>query len=107
MSKKNNQFRNQIFQLLSQIPKGKVVSYAQIAHQLDCKAYRAVAQVLKSNPNPIEIPCHRVVNASGKLGGYFGNSNESLILKKDMLEEEGVIFDSKNIISTKYFYQFK
>lgn len=107
MVKNSNQFSEQVFSLVSQIPKGKVASYSDIAHALGTKAYRAVAQVLKTNPTPIKIPCHRIINSSGKLGGYFGNSQESLMYKKELLLQEGVQFTSKGLVPKEYFYQFK
>lgn len=75
-----------------QVPAGQVTSYADIAHALGSKAYRAVGSAMNKNPDPIIVPCHRVVNANGRLGDYaFGGER-----KAGLLEREGVrIADGK------------
>ncbi|MBI4796109.1 MAG: MGMT family protein, partial [Deltaproteobacteria bacterium] len=52
------------------------------------KAARAVGQAVGANPIPILIPCHRVINASGALGGY----SSGLDRKRWLLRHEGVNF---------------
>ncbi|WP_104686742.1 methylated-DNA--[protein]-cysteine S-methyltransferase [Helicobacter felis] len=66
-------FQKQVWQALQAIPYAQTRSYAQIATQIaKPKAYRAVGNANHANPCPIVIPCHRVVRASGDLGGYGG-----------------------------------
>lgn len=66
-------FQNRVWQELRQIPYGKTCSYAQLAASIaKPTAYRAVAQANGQNLLPIIIPCHRVINSGGKLGGYSG-----------------------------------
>ena len=66
-------FNQRCYELLSQIPKGKIVTYKQIANTLNTKAYRAVGNAMANNPNPITVPCHRVIKSNGLIGGYaFG-----------------------------------
>ncbi|WP_104624825.1 methylated-DNA--[protein]-cysteine S-methyltransferase [Helicobacter felis] len=66
-------FQKQVWQALQAIPYAQTRSYAQIAAQIaKPKAYRAVGNANHANPCPIVIPCHRVVRASGDLGGYGG-----------------------------------
>ena len=84
-------FYDQVYQMVRQIPKGRVASYGQIA--LLCgnpKASRAVGWALHLNPEPGVIPCHRVVNRFGGLSEAFafGGENQQRIL----LESEGVVF---------------
>ncbi len=63
-------FSEQVLLLLREIPYGHRVTYSQLATMVGSpKACRAVGQVLKRNPVPIVIPCHRVV-AKGGLGGF-------------------------------------
>ncbi len=85
-------FQQACYDLLKQIPTGKVTTYADIAHALGAKAYRAVGTAMNKNPNPIIVPCHRVVNADGRLGNYaFGCER-----KQQLLESEGVrVVDGK------------
>jgi methylated-DNA-[protein]-cysteine S-methyltransferase len=79
-------FQQACYDLLKQIPSGKVTTYAEIAHALGTKAYRAVGTAMKQNPNPIVVPCHRVVNSNGRLGNYaFG-----CVQKQQLLESEGI-----------------
>ena len=66
-------FQESVWSALRNIPYGETCSYAAIARSLgDPKATRAVGMANGANPIAIVIPCHRVVNASGELGGYGG-----------------------------------
>ena len=49
---------------------GKTVSYGEIARMVGCKSAQAVGQAVGANPIALLIPCHRVIAAHGKLGGY-------------------------------------
>ncbi len=85
-------FQQACYELLMQVPAGQVTTYADIAHALGSKACRAVGSAMNKNPDPIIVPCHRVVNADGRLGDYaFGGER-----KASLLESEGVhIVDGK------------
>lgn len=88
-------FSGRVCRLVKQIPAGKVATYGQIAAQLgNPKAARAVGNALHSNPDPKNIPCHRVVNKSGRLvtGYAFGGPKE----QKRKLLAEGVKFKDRN-----------
>lgn len=66
-------FQKSVWEELRKIPSGKTVSYADLATALHKPtAYRAVAQANGANQIAIVIPCHRVINANGDLGGYGG-----------------------------------
>lgn len=66
-------FHIKVWQALLEIPYGETRSYAYIAGSINNKtAYRAVAQANARNRLAIIIPCHRVINSDGKLGGYAG-----------------------------------
>ena len=64
-------FSRRVWSALSHIPYGETRSYAQLAQALST-APRAIGGGCGRNPIPIIIPCHRVIAASGKLGGYSG-----------------------------------
>lgn len=67
------EFQKNVWNELSQIPIGETVSYIEIATKTGKpNAFRAVANANASNKIAIIIPCHRVINANGKLGGYAG-----------------------------------
>lgn len=65
-------FAQKVYKVVLTIPLGEVRTYKWIARRVGRpKAYRAVGRVLKNNPYPLIIPCHRVIKSSGKLGGYM------------------------------------
>lgn len=64
-------FQISVWRALLQIPPAKVVSYAQVASAVgNPKAARAVGLAVGANPVALMIPCHRVIQQNGKLGGY-------------------------------------
>ncbi|EAD5402871.1 methylated-DNA--[protein]-cysteine S-methyltransferase [Listeria monocytogenes] len=70
---KGTDFQQKVWQALSEIPYGVVVSYKDIAILAGSpKAVQAVGQANRANPIPIIIPCHRCVKSNGELGGYNG-----------------------------------
>ena len=91
-------FAEQIYQVLKQVPRGKVTTYAALAKRINSKAYRAVGMVLSKNPYAPVVPCHRVVRSDGTIGGFMGKKNGSTIIKKKkMLEVEGIIFEGDKV----------
>ncbi|KEI34794.1 methylated-DNA--protein-cysteine methyltransferase [Francisella sp. W12-1067] len=74
-------FQKQAWQELLKIPYGKTISYLEQAQNIGkAKAYRAVANANGKNPISIIVPCHRVINANGKLGGYTGGIEKKIFL---------------------------
>ena len=63
-------FNERVYELCKEIPEGKVSTYYEIARKLNSKAYRAVGNALNKNKFPDEIPCFKIVNKGGGLGGY-------------------------------------
>lgn len=63
-------FQQRVWQALLTIPYGETVSYGEIARMVGCKSAQAVGQAIGANPIALLIPCHRVIAANGKLGGY-------------------------------------
>jgi methylated-DNA-[protein]-cysteine S-methyltransferase len=79
-------FQKKVWSELSKIPYGKTVSYKKIAEKLgNKKALRAVGKAASQNPVCILIPCHRMINSNGKLGGYSAGPK----IKERLLELEG------------------
>ncbi len=67
------EFQRRVWETVRQIPYGETKSYCWVAQQIGRPgAARAVGQSLAGNPLPIIIPCHRVVTAGGRVGGYSG-----------------------------------
>jgi methylated-DNA-[protein]-cysteine S-methyltransferase len=78
-------FRQQVWQLLNNIPYGKTATYKDIAIALgNPQSVRAVGQANHQNPIPLFIPCHRIIGMNGKLVGYRGG----LAIKAKLLEIE-------------------
>lgn len=83
---KGTEFQKKVWCELQKIPFGKTVSYMEIAKKIGkVKAVRAVGRANSANPAPVIIPCHRVIENSGKLGGYSGGTG----IKEKLLELEG------------------
>lgn len=82
-------FQRQVLQYTAAIPHGRAVSYGDVALNIgNPKACRAVGQALHINRTPIVVPCHRVLAAGHKLGGFGGG----LAHKRTLLELEGIVF---------------
>ena len=83
-------FQQQILELVQQIPFGATTTYGELADQINNpNASRPIGQVLRRNPIPIIIPCHRVISSDGTLGGYGGVIGSER--KITLLKHEGVI----------------
>ena len=81
---KGTVFQQRVWQALLTIPYGKTISYGEIARMVGCKSAQAVGQAVGANHVALLIPCHRVIAAHGKLGGYaYG-----IELKRQLLEWE-------------------
>lgn len=77
-------FARKVYRIVSEIPLGEVRTYQWVAKKAgNPRAARAVGQLMKRNPYPLIVPCHRVVAAKG-LGGYA----LGLKMKKGLLELE-------------------
>lgn len=120
------ELENKIFDIVRKIPCGKVMTYGQVAAALgDSRLARVVGNTMHKNPVPFfelasetgfnckerasaadacigfePVPCHRVVNAAGKMGANFGLGGPSVQAK--MLEREGVEVRNGKIDLKKY-----
>lgn len=77
-------FKENVLAVVRAIPKGKTLSYKQVAQKAGRPlAYRAVGNILSRNYDP-QIPCHRVIKSNGQPGGYNrGKQNKINLLKKE------------------------
>ena len=84
---KEKSFNEQCYEIIASVPKGKVITYKEVAETLHCKAYRAVGNAMNKNPHDTSIvPCHRVIKTNGEVGGYAWDIDKKIRL----LREEGV-----------------
>lgn len=80
-------FQNKVWNLLAEMPFGKMVSYGELAAMANHpRAARAVGSAMAKNQIPIIIPCHRVIPTSRKLGNYTGGVD----IKEQLLKLEGI-----------------
>ena len=96
-----NFFEN-AYDFVCKVPKGKVVTYGEIARAIGNKRMsRQVGWALHKNPQAYIIPCHRVVFADGRLSPAFafGGENE----QRRLLEEEGVIFNDEKVDKSCFY----
>lgn len=93
--------KQKVYEFLRTIPKGKVVTYGQIAEFLgNKKLSRVVGNILHVNPQPDVYPCFRVVNAQGKLAEHFGYGG--LQEQKRRLEADGIRVTDGRVDLKKY-----
>ena len=89
-------FQQRVYDETRKIPRGRVISYGELARRIGCGSARAVGQALRVNPFAPEVPCHRVVAADGSLTGFYGERDVVALEKKRvLLEAEGVKFDER------------
>jgi methylated-DNA-[protein]-cysteine S-methyltransferase len=84
-------FRRTVLETLAaKVPWGETVTYGELAELAGRpRAARAVGSAMRNNPLPFVVPCHRVVAAGNKIGGYGGGRN-AIALKRALLAREGV-----------------
>ncbi|MEK6917594.1 MAG: MGMT family protein [Nanoarchaeota archaeon] len=112
-------FHEKCYSVLRKVPKGKVTTYKEIAKALKTKAYRAVGTAMNKNPYGYAIsseairnrpsvirgdskrtngfflvPCHRVVNSNGNLGGFASGTKNKI----EMLKKEGIKIENNKIV---------
>jgi len=83
-------FNAQVYEISRAIPPGQTLTYGDIARRLgDVSLSRAVGQALGANPWPIVVPCHRILAAGGRKGGFSAPGGADTKLR--MLEIEGAL----------------
>lgn len=98
----NNNFYNKVYDVVRHIPKGRVATYGQIAAMCGSpRASRIVGSALHHNPEPIIIPCHRVVNRFGGMAPSFAFGGREV--QRALLEQEDVeVSDDFTVDLEKY-----
>lgn len=93
--------QQKVYAYLLTIPKGKVVTYGQIAAALgNPKLARAVGNALHQNPDPDKYPCYKVVSAAGKLSKNFAFGG--MEGQRQRLEAEGIRVENDRVDLKKY-----
>ena len=90
-----------IYEAVKKIPRGKVATYGQVAELAgNKKMARAVGNALHNNPDPVNIPCYRVVNSKGELAGEFAFGGDGAQAK--LLEADGITVSGGKVDLKKY-----
>lgn len=91
-----------VFDLVANIPKGKVLTYKLVAEICHVANPRIVGRYLHTNLDSKSVPCHRVIRSDGKVAsGYaFGGPQKQAYL----LEQEGVVFKNNKVDLKKYLW---
>lgn len=98
--------QQKIYNLLKQVPPGKVTTYKALADAAGTKAYQAIGQFMRHNPyaymecdDPtMRIPCHRVVASDGTIGGFMGKRDGTEIARKiALLKSEGITVTNNKV----------
>lgn len=90
-----------VLEFLTTIPRGKVVTYSQIAEAIGYPgAARAVGNALHRNPDGDRYPCYKVVNSRGELSGRFAFGG--ILEQQARLEAEGIKVHNNRVDLTKY-----
>ena len=83
-------FQKRVWQQLLKVPPGRTISYGELAKALHCPSPRAVGQAVGRNPIAILIPCHRVIGAGKKPGGYAGGTvRKAFLLSLEQISAGG------------------
>lgn len=86
MNISQEEFRKDVYSVIAAIPRGKVITYGQIAALIGWPRHsRLVGHVLHHAPESLHLPCHRVVNSQGKLAVHWPEQHA-------LLEAEGISF---------------
>jgi methylated-DNA-[protein]-cysteine S-methyltransferase len=94
------EFDRRVYEIARGVPPGSIITYGEIAVRLgDPGASRAVGQALGRNPFPIVVPCHRVLAAKGRTGGFsarggVGTKLRMLTIERARTSEAPTLFDA-------------
>lgn len=93
--------KEEVYEFLRTIPKGKVVTYGQIAEYLgNKKIARVVGNILHNNPDEDKYPCYKVVDGKGNLSKNFAFGG--IEKQKEKLEKEGIEVINYKVDLDKY-----
>ncbi|MBS1537488.1 MAG: MGMT family protein [Bacteroidetes bacterium] len=101
--KSRKDFDERVYQIVMQIPYGKVTTYGHIASSLGSrKSSRMVGYALNYVKDRITIPCHRVINRNGELSGKLHFATPTLM--RELLEAEGIEFNGDTVNLMKHLW---
>ena len=93
--------KEKVYKFLKTIPKGKVVTYGQIAEYLGNNQFaRVVGNILHNNPDEYQYPCYKVVDSKGNLSKHFAFGG--IEQQKEKLERDGIVVSNYKVDLNKY-----
>ena len=93
VARTDTEFSRRVLSVVRRIPPGRVASYGEVAKLAGRpRAARAVGNIMKTCGRP-DVPCHRVIAAGGRLGGYGGSE----ALKRSLLAAEGIVVSGARV----------
>lgn len=98
-------FTQKVWALTTQIPRGRVTTYAELARAVGgrrFRGFRAIGMAMNRNPHAPRVPCHRVVGSDGRLVGYAGGLDK----KRRLLAQEGVIVVAGRVDLDQHLFRF-
>ena len=106
-------FRKQTLTLLCRIPRGQWSTYQAMSDHITATSHktcaRAVGNAMRNNPFAPDVPCHRILSSDGSIGGFgghWGAEGKFAGEKRELLREEGVLFDSRGKVKGQPFRDF-
>ena len=92
-----------VYKKLLEVPQGMVTTYGELAKAVGLSnGQRVIGRIMNKNPYPVIVPCHRVIQSDGKIGGYAWGEK----IKINMLSKEGVKIKNGKIVDLKMIYRF-
>lgn len=97
--------KNKIYEKLKQVPRGKVITYKELARACNSKAYRFVGICMSDNKDTKHIPCYRVVKSNGEIGEYSAKGGRKTKVK--LLKRDGINIVNGKVDLNKYGFRFR
>lgn len=94
--------KQRVYEIVSRIPKGNVTTYKAIARKAGIRNPRLVGYILHKNPDPLRIPCHRVVDAQGNLARTYAFGGVKVQAEK--LQGEDVKTTNGRLRLSQYYW---
>lgn len=93
-------FFSRVYDVVSRIPEGKVMTYGQIASLLgEPRGARVVGWAMRAAPSSLNLPCHRVVNRLGEMAPSYAFGSKDI--QRELLISEGITFKENGCIDMK------
>lgn len=89
-----------IYDVVSKIPKGKVMTYKQVAQIAGIKNPRYIGFAIHRNTDIIKVPCHRVIKSDGELAN--GYAHGGMTKQREKLLNEGIVFKNERVDLEKF-----